>query len=148
MKLSCVHLRTDVADAFCWKQEAGFRFTVIGCYLLLCSLQACDDYDDDFISVVQQMWKMDVPSKISMFGGRLLQNRLPARVELWSRGFIRDVHQICCVFCFDEIETACHLFTSCSKTRMILDWTCNNEYYNQYNSFFVQVEISLCSLTF
>ena len=89
-----------------------------------------------------------VPSKISMFGGRLLQDRLPTRVELWSRGVIRDVHQICCVLCFDEIETTSHLFTSCSETRMILDWTYNNEYYNQYNSFFVQVKISLCGLTF
>jgi len=61
-----------------------------------------------------------------MCGWRLLQDRLPTLVELWRRGVIRDVHQQCCVFCFEDIESASHLFASCNKTKknwdLIFTW--------------------------
>jgi hypothetical protein len=45
----------------------------------------------------------------------------PGFLELWRRGVIRDVHQQCCVFCFEDIESASHLFASCNKTKEIWD---------------------------
>jgi hypothetical protein len=53
--------------------------------------------------------------------GNCCRDRLPTRVELWRRGFIWDVDQQCSVICFDNIESASHLFVNCIKIRKLWD---------------------------
>lgn len=51
------------------------------------------------------------------FGWKLLQERLPTRGKLRRRVVIRDIHQQSCVFFFEGIESASHLFVNCAKTQ-------------------------------
>jgi hypothetical protein len=67
-------------------------FSVKGCYELQSCLRFSADFDADFLAAVQRLWDLSVPSKVGLFGWRLLQDRLPTQIELW-RGVIHDVHQ-------------------------------------------------------
>lgn len=96
---------------------------------MLFSLHFSTVADANFQSEVRQISDTFVPLKIVLFKWKLLQDIHSIRIELWRRDVTRDVHQQCCILCFDEIELASHLFVNYRKTRQIcelifkwLDW--------------------------
>jgi hypothetical protein len=60
--------------------------------------------------VINKLWGDDVPSKISVFGWRLLLQRLPTRAALNCSGVLLNSHNLTCIFCFLNIEDSAHLF--------------------------------------
>ena len=60
------------------------------------------------------LWKSKVPSKIFIFGRRLILNKFPTRMELTKRGIIEGPHNVVCPLCFKKKEDMEHLFCSCS----------------------------------
>jgi hypothetical protein len=56
------------------------------------------------------MWKNNVPSKISIFGWRLLLEKLPTRESLFNKGVITNVLDRGCVLCCNNVETTTHIF--------------------------------------
>jgi len=71
------------------------RFSVKGCYEDLWYLHFPNDFNDELLKAVQRLWVTSVPKKI-VFGLRLLQNRLPNRLDcedsLWT--FLDAIPQI------------------------------------------------------
>jgi hypothetical protein len=119
--LSTIVLQEGAADEFCWVQDEEQDFSVRGCYKFLRNLQVRDDFEDDLLTAVQQLWSTSVLLKVLLFGWRLLHDRMPTRVELWRKGVLNDVQQQTCVFCCHEFESSSHLFAVCAKTKMIWD---------------------------
>jgi hypothetical protein len=58
-------------------------------------------------------YSCDVPSKVNLFGWRLLLNRLPTRAALNRRGILLNSHDLRCVFCLSHNEDNAHLFFYC-----------------------------------
>ncbi|MCH90431.1 ribonuclease H protein, partial [Trifolium medium] len=50
--------------------------------------------DADTITTVHKLWKNDIPSKVGVFGWRLLQDKLPTRAALASKGIITNSHAL------------------------------------------------------
>ena len=60
------------------------------------------------------VWHHQVPLKVSIFAWRLLRDRLPTRANLAARGIIQTEAALCAAGC-GQVETADHLFMSCSS---------------------------------
>lgn len=59
---------------------------------------------------LKRLWKMKVPSKIWIFGGRLVLNRIPTRLNLETCGILVGQHNLVCPLYFGESEDVEHLF--------------------------------------
>ena len=59
------------------------------------------------------MWKLRVPSKVTIFAWRLLKDRLPTRGNLKKKRV--ELQEYLCPFCRSAEENASHLFFQCSK---------------------------------
>jgi hypothetical protein len=70
---------------------------------------------------LKNLWKNDIPSKVLVFGWRLLLERLPTRGALHHRGILSNTHDPSCVFCLQHIEDCEHLFFSCAFTKSVWD---------------------------
>jgi hypothetical protein len=71
------------------------------------------------VTALKKLWKNKVPSKVSIFGWRLLLEKLPTREVLFQRGVITNIHETCCVFCFDLMESIDHIFLTCRVTATV-----------------------------
>jgi phosphoribosyl-dephospho-CoA transferase len=52
---------------------------------------------------LQRLWSNDVPSKVGIFGRRLLLSKLSTRAALANRGVITNPFEQSCAFCFQEV---------------------------------------------
>jgi hypothetical protein len=59
------------------------------------------------------IWHPQVPLKVSTFVWRPLRDRLPTKANLVTRGILPIAAHLC-VFSCGEVESAHHLFLSCS----------------------------------
>jgi len=62
---------------------------------------------------LELMWHKQVPLKVSVFAWRLIRDRLPTKANLATRGVISTTDIYCVSEC-GHVETAEHLFLSCS----------------------------------
>jgi hypothetical protein len=82
--------------------------------------------DDIKVHSLELMWKNNVPSKISIFGWRLLLEKLPTRDALFNKGIITTNIEKRCVFCSTHDESISHVSIHCSFSstvwRKVLSW--------------------------
>ncbi|CAJ2647899.1 unnamed protein product [Trifolium pratense] len=60
-------------------------FSVNSCYNLLTQIGTAETTNPWLLEAIQKMWKIDVPSKVGVFGWRLLLEKLPTRDVLASK---------------------------------------------------------------
>ncbi|XP_045797681.1 uncharacterized protein LOC123891843 [Trifolium pratense] len=96
------------------------------CYFSLLETRQAEYVEENVLEVIKRLWKTDVPSKINVFGWRLLLNKLPTRTALNRRGILTNSHDLPCVCCFKQLEDSAHLFFSCSFSKEVwsnvLNW--------------------------
>ncbi|PNX71113.1 pantothenate synthetase [Trifolium pratense] len=113
-------------DRWWWLPDSNGLFSVKSCYSFLISSRQVTMLETTEAEALSRLWKSDVPSKINVFGWRLLLNRLPTRMALHRRGILSNPFELSCVFCFWHREDGAHLFFSCyfSKVvwRNVLKW--------------------------
>ncbi|GAU46303.1 hypothetical protein TSUD_283280 [Trifolium subterraneum] len=73
-------------DSWRWIPDSLGLFTVKSCYNALLSDCQIEVLDTNVLNAINQLWKNDVPSKVLVFGWRLLLARLPTRLALNRRG--------------------------------------------------------------
>ncbi|GAU21406.1 hypothetical protein TSUD_32360 [Trifolium subterraneum] len=96
------------SDRWQWQPDLDNGYTVRGAYQSLTTQDAVHlDDAADFI------WHSQVPLKVSILAWRLLWDRLPTKVNLITRGILPAVAHYCVSGC-REVESAQHLFLSCS----------------------------------
>lgn len=66
--------------------------------------------EDSIKKYLKFMWETKAPEKIKTFCLRLLQNKLPTRLQLRARNVLHDPYELVCVFCFHQDEDQEHLF--------------------------------------
>ncbi|XP_045830878.1 uncharacterized protein LOC123922177 [Trifolium pratense] len=97
-----------VPDRWKWQSALDDVYTVRCAYQLLTTRDAVTL--DDASGLI---WHRQVPLKVSICAWRLLQDRLPTKANLVTRGILFEAGNHCVSGC-GEVETAQHLFLSCS----------------------------------
>ncbi|PNX67260.1 ribonuclease H, partial [Trifolium pratense] len=72
-------------DRWWWLPDRNGMFSVKSCYSFLSSSTQVLMREANETEALFRLWKSDVPSKINVFGWRLLLNRLPTRMALHRR---------------------------------------------------------------
>ncbi|PNX99941.1 cysteine-rich receptor-like protein kinase, partial [Trifolium pratense] len=73
------------SDRWWWLPESNGLFSVKSCYSFISSSSQVSLMEANESEALSRLWKSDVPSKINVFGWRLLLNRLPTRLALHRR---------------------------------------------------------------
>ncbi|CAJ2673626.1 unnamed protein product [Trifolium pratense] len=94
------------------------------CIFFLQSRLESNNIDPDILTALHKLWKNNVPSKVGVFGWRLLLDKLPTRANLASKGILSSPHDLPCVFCFQVAEDCNHLFFSCNKVTELWRQVC------------------------
>ncbi|CAJ2656345.1 unnamed protein product [Trifolium pratense] len=114
--------RTNVsndADNRRWGLTQSGIFSVNLTYEFLHSREVVVAIDENVVKALQQLWLNDVPSKVSIFGWRLLLSRLPTRMALARKSILVNPHELCCIFCFEEQEELSHVLFNCSFSQKL-----------------------------
>ncbi|CAJ2670838.1 unnamed protein product [Trifolium pratense] len=106
--LLTLFLQDHVPDRWQWQSDLDDVYTVRGAYQLLTTQDAI--ILDDASGLI---WHRQVPLKVSICVWRLLRDRLPTKANLVTRGILSEAAHHCVSGC-GEVETAQHLFLSCS----------------------------------
>ncbi|MCH79399.1 cysteine-rich receptor-like protein kinase [Trifolium medium] len=106
--LMTISLQDCVSDRWQWQPNPDDGYTVRGAYQLL---TAQDTVTLD--TAAGLIWHPQVPLKVSIFAWRLLRDRLPTKANLVSRAILSSEDHLCVSGC-EEVESAQHLFLSCS----------------------------------
>lgn len=120
-----IKLNINSADVIIWPFDVSQCFTILSCYKLLMHEQnggALEVGSNQGLTVIwgaQVSVRHQVPSKLKIFGWRLLRDRLPTRKQLLRRKIILQNQEALCVFCEQHIEEPNHLFILCPKIQRL-----------------------------
>ncbi|CAJ2670936.1 unnamed protein product [Trifolium pratense] len=101
-------LQDYVSDRWQWQPDPDDGYTVRGAYQLLTAQDAVT-----LDAAAGLIWHPHVPLKVSIFAWRLLRDRLPTKANLVTRAILSSEDHLCVSGC-GEVESAQHLFLSCS----------------------------------
>jgi hypothetical protein len=108
-----VQLQPERRDRWRWIPGTIGQFSVNSSYKLLLQAVNVVSVESSVLEAIQNMWKNDVPTKVNIFGWRLLLDKLPTREALHHRGIMSNSQELYCTFCFHQVEDAAHLFFLC-----------------------------------
>ncbi|MCI25208.1 ribonuclease H protein [Trifolium medium] len=91
-----VNLNPNSADRWRWILGSAGLFSVKSCYNFLIQNDSAEALHPTMLEAIKKLWKNDVPSKVSVFGWRLLLEKLPTRAALASKGIITNPYEISC----------------------------------------------------
>ncbi|PNX69565.1 ribonuclease H, partial [Trifolium pratense] len=80
-----LNLYLDREDRWRWTLTGSGIFSVKSAYIFLHSRSAPIHLASDLTYALRKLWKNDVPSKVGVFGWRLLLEKLPTRAALASK---------------------------------------------------------------
>ncbi|CAJ2631177.1 unnamed protein product [Trifolium pratense] len=119
--LADISPKQDKLDSMRWIPDHSGNFSVNSAYQFLLNSVESNIVDENVVHALNQLWVNDVPSKVNVFGWRLLLVRLPTRLALVRKGIIVNHREWCCAFCYREKEDINHLFFNCSFSIRV--WT-------------------------
>ncbi|XP_058770110.1 uncharacterized protein LOC131643803 [Vicia villosa] len=111
--LAPIHPYPASADAVCWWRNDDGIFTVKSVYSVIRDRDLEVAVDNKVVAFLNKFWKSHVPSKIKVFGWRVLHNRLPSKDQLVKRGIINNSQDKWCVLCMEEVKDLNHLLFKC-----------------------------------
>ncbi|GAU41099.1 hypothetical protein TSUD_139680 [Trifolium subterraneum] len=101
-----------------WIPGLSGLFSVCSTYSLLQNM-VVTTIEPDIVLAIQRLWSNDMPSKVGIFGWRLLLSSLPTRATLATRGVITNPHELSCAFCFREVEDIHHVLFNCRFSQQV-----------------------------
>ncbi|KAH1238357.1 putative ribonuclease H protein [Glycine soja] len=102
-------IQPQKGDQWVWKANPSGQYTPKSAYDMVWG----KTYEQQQDGVFQQLWKLKLPSKITMFAWRLIKDRLSTRTNLQRRQI--QVGESTCPFCREVEESTGHLFFHCGK---------------------------------
>ncbi|MCH80366.1 LINE-1 reverse transcriptase like, partial [Trifolium medium] len=88
--LTGLDVHSDREDRWRWSLHASGLFSVKIAYIFLQSRLNAVNLAPDVATAIHKLWKNDVPSKVGIFGWRLLLEKLPTRAVLASKVALRS----------------------------------------------------------
>ncbi|PNX89544.1 ribonuclease H, partial [Trifolium pratense] len=83
--LLAVSMGAESEDKWRWIPEKSGIFTVKSVYSFFLSGRVMHDVNPGVLPALKSLWENDIPSKVGVFGWRLLLEKLPTRAALASR---------------------------------------------------------------
>ncbi|GAU32681.1 hypothetical protein TSUD_218580 [Trifolium subterraneum] len=115
--LEHIRPRMEVVDRRQWKPHVTGSFSVQTAYMALLLRRAeVAVLPANTLKALKQLWSNDVSSKVSIFGWRVLIERLPTREAHLNKWIITSVLNSNYAFCSKKIESTQHIFLSCEVT--------------------------------
>ncbi|GJR55734.1 RNA-directed DNA polymerase, eukaryota [Tanacetum coccineum] len=104
------------SDRWVWSLEGSGEFSVASIRKII---------DDNRLSTVdtKTLWNKCVPIKVNILAWKIQTEALPTRFNISRRGI--DIDSILCSICECVVESARHVFFSCSLVRQILGKVCS-----------------------
>ncbi|KAH1220482.1 Two-component response regulator-like PRR37 [Glycine max] len=96
-------------DEWIWKAEPTGQYSVTSAYNMLNGV----DVEEDNGWMFEELWKIRVPTKITIFAWRLLKERLQTKANLRRRRVA--INDPLCPFCGNSEENEAHVFLTCDK---------------------------------
>jgi hypothetical protein len=118
------HLRPsrDICDRRKWIPHEIGLFSVKSTYISLLNRLEMDALNSDTTLALKKLWSTNMPSKASIFGWRMMLDKLPTKEALFAKGIISNHFERCCVFCSIEVEDTLHVFLNCHMISQV--WDC------------------------
>jgi hypothetical protein len=117
--LHSVQLRRNERDSRRWVAHPVGSFTVQSTYMAMMNNNAAPAVDQGMSNIFKKLWLNNAPSKVTIFGWRLLLDKLPTREALFKKGIITNNHDRSCIFCLREVEESHHVFFNCNFSRQV-----------------------------
>ncbi|KAG5041359.1 hypothetical protein JHK82_013466 [Glycine max] len=102
-------IQPQQGDQWVWKADPSGQYTAKSAYGVLWG----EMFEEQQDGVFEELWKLKLPSKITIFAWRLIRDRLPTRSNLRRKQI--EVDDPRCPFCRSAEESAAHLFFHCSR---------------------------------
>lgn len=116
------HLKENMKNTWKWKATPDDNFKTKKAYDILSNSAAPAQAGTAARSLLNRILSKIPPIKSSAMAWRLLQDRLPTRVNLAKRNILPQTGNVNCPFCNRLSETAAHLFVKCNvSTNMWLE---------------------------
>ncbi|GAU19084.1 hypothetical protein TSUD_79060 [Trifolium subterraneum] len=103
-----ISLQVHSPDSWLWQPDPDNGYSVRSAYYFLTSQDSVTLHAADGL-----IWHPQVPLKVSILAWRLLRDRLPTKANLVTRGILSPEAHFCVSGC-EAVESAQHLFLSCS----------------------------------
>ncbi|GAU37021.1 hypothetical protein TSUD_207270 [Trifolium subterraneum] len=103
-------LNPTCCDRWKWIPDSVGDFTIKSCYNVLIHVGNTVVLSPHLLVAIRKLWKNDLPSKVGIFGWRLLLEKLPTRAALAHRNILNTDDELLCVFCSRVREDSNHLF--------------------------------------
>jgi hypothetical protein len=117
-----VEVVEDQQDIWRWIADSAGLFSIKSVYVLLLNGRNMIDINQATVAALESLWKNDIPSKVGVFGWRLILEKLPTRAPLATRGILSNTHYFVCVFYFHDSEDCRHFFFNCHIVKQV--WSC------------------------
>ena len=101
-------VQQHTTNSWVWKSDPNGHYSTKSAYNLLLG-ETTKNLDGAF----EDLWKLRILAKTSIFAWRLIRDRLPTKSNLRRRHV--EVNDLMCPFCGNKEEDAAHLFFNCSK---------------------------------
>ncbi|GAU25336.1 hypothetical protein TSUD_375990 [Trifolium subterraneum] len=95
-------LLPNSTDCWCWALGNNGCFTVKSCYDWLLQYRQDEELNGNVLAAIKQLWKNEVPTKVSIFGWRIILDRLPTRMALNRRGILLNPIDLNCILCLQH----------------------------------------------
>lgn len=95
-----------------WRNICGFSISSSYCRMLPVESDGAV-LEAEKLRLLEYLWKIKAPSKVLIFGWRMILCRLSLRVELPKCHIIVGNHNMVCPLCFFEVESLDHIFFHC-----------------------------------
>ncbi|GAU38890.1 hypothetical protein TSUD_67530 [Trifolium subterraneum] len=79
-----------------WIPDASGRFSVSSTYRFLQQRSTVEEICPNIIGALKKLWKNDLPLKVTIFGWRLLLDKIPTRAALHRRGVMTNPQDLVC----------------------------------------------------
>lgn len=93
------NLKKNEADTYKWVKEADSMLKVISCFDLLYDSNNTRPLSYKVVKDISSLWDIKALSNLSLFGWRLLLDRLSTKEKLSLRGILTNIRDLCCAFC-------------------------------------------------
>lgn len=110
-----ISLSRDAEDSYFWMLLGEGFYSVYSCYtLFLVEEGAMSVFQEDVVKALNNMWKIEAPTKLIFFGWRVLLNRIATKDQLYKHSILTEPNDTKCVFCLSHEESVSHIFRSCT----------------------------------